>query len=156
MAAGVPIGELVCVARPPGWGAFIRPAKNPNAANSIEAANTPTIQGHGEVADSSLAAVGVPQRWQNRAPALKGAEQLVQAVKVSGAAQLLQNLPDADLPHFGHVVAVIDRPGSKSKGRGNNNTGVHSLAVLSPNELDPKTKIQAIEVVRLPHEAETV
>ncbi|UCH90953.1 MAG: flagellar biosynthesis protein FlhA [Nitrospirota bacterium] len=34
--------------------------------------------------------------------------------------------------------------------------GVHSLAVLSPNELDPKTKIQAIEVVRLPHEAETV
>jgi flagellar biosynthesis protein FlhA len=34
--------------------------------------------------------------------------------------------------------------------------GVHALAVLSPNELDPKTKIQAIEVVRLPHEAETV
>lgn len=34
--------------------------------------------------------------------------------------------------------------------------GVHSLAVLSPNELDPKTKIQAIEVVRMPHEAETV
>jgi flagellar biosynthesis protein FlhA len=34
--------------------------------------------------------------------------------------------------------------------------GVHTLAVLSPNELDPKTKIQAIEVVRLPHEAETV
>ena len=33
---------------------------------------------------------------------------------------------------------------------------VHALAVLSPNELDPKTKIQAIEVVRLPHEAETV
>jgi len=28
--------------------------------------------------------------------------------------------------------------------------------VLSPTELDPKTKIQAIEVVRLPHEAETV
>ncbi len=34
--------------------------------------------------------------------------------------------------------------------------GVHALAVLSPNELDPKTKIQAIEVVRLPHEVETV
>ncbi len=34
--------------------------------------------------------------------------------------------------------------------------GVHALAVLSPNELDPKTKIQAIEVVRMPHEAETV
>lgn len=34
--------------------------------------------------------------------------------------------------------------------------GVHALAVLSPNELDPKTKIQAIEVVRLPNEAETV
>ena len=34
--------------------------------------------------------------------------------------------------------------------------GIHALAVLSPNELDPKTKIQAIEVVRLPHEAETV
>lgn len=34
--------------------------------------------------------------------------------------------------------------------------GVHALAVLSPNELDPKTKIQAIEVVRLPHEAETI
>lgn len=34
--------------------------------------------------------------------------------------------------------------------------GVHALAVLSPNELDPKTKIQAIEVVRLPHEAEAV
>ncbi|MGE0472590.1 MAG: flagellar biosynthesis protein FlhA [Nitrospirales bacterium] len=34
--------------------------------------------------------------------------------------------------------------------------GVHALAVLSPNELDPKVKIQAIEVVRLPHEAETV
>jgi len=34
--------------------------------------------------------------------------------------------------------------------------GVHALAVLSPNELDPKTKIQALEVVRLPHEAETV
>jgi flagellar biosynthesis protein FlhA len=34
--------------------------------------------------------------------------------------------------------------------------GIHTLAVLSPNELDPKTKIQAIEVVRLPHEAETV
>jgi flagellar biosynthesis protein FlhA len=34
--------------------------------------------------------------------------------------------------------------------------GVQALAVLSPNELDPKTKIQAIEVVRLPHEAETV
>ena len=34
--------------------------------------------------------------------------------------------------------------------------GVHALAVLSPNELDPKTQIQAIEVVRMPHEAETV
>jgi len=34
--------------------------------------------------------------------------------------------------------------------------GIHTLAVLSPNELDHKTKIQAIEVVRLPHEAETV
>lgn len=34
--------------------------------------------------------------------------------------------------------------------------GIHALAVLSPNELDPKVKIQAIEVVRLPHEAETV
>ncbi len=34
--------------------------------------------------------------------------------------------------------------------------GVHALAVLSPNDLDPKTKIQAIEVVRLPHEVETV
>ena len=34
--------------------------------------------------------------------------------------------------------------------------GVHALAVLSPNELDQKTKIQAIEVVRLPHEVETV
>ena len=34
--------------------------------------------------------------------------------------------------------------------------GIHALAVLSPNELDSKTKIQAIEVVRLPHEAETV
>ncbi len=34
--------------------------------------------------------------------------------------------------------------------------GVHALAVLSPNELDPKTKIQAIEVVRMPHEAETI
>jgi flagellar biosynthesis protein FlhA len=34
--------------------------------------------------------------------------------------------------------------------------GVHALAVLSPNELDSKTKIQAIEVVRMPHEAETV
>ncbi|WP_342347133.1 flagellar biosynthesis protein FlhA [uncultured Nitrospira sp.] len=34
--------------------------------------------------------------------------------------------------------------------------GVHTLAVLSPNELDPKTQIQAIEVVRMPHEAETV
>jgi flagellar biosynthesis protein FlhA len=34
--------------------------------------------------------------------------------------------------------------------------GVHALAVLSPNELDPTTKIQAIEVVRMPHEAETV
>ncbi len=34
--------------------------------------------------------------------------------------------------------------------------GVHALAVLSPNDLDPNTKIQALEVVRLPHEAETV
>jgi len=34
--------------------------------------------------------------------------------------------------------------------------GIHTLAVVSPNELDPKVKIQAIEVVRLPHEAETV
>ncbi len=34
--------------------------------------------------------------------------------------------------------------------------GIHALAVLSPNELDPKTKIQAIEVVRLPHEIKTV
>ncbi len=34
--------------------------------------------------------------------------------------------------------------------------GIHALAVLSPNELDPKTKIQAIEVVRLPNEVETV
>ena len=33
---------------------------------------------------------------------------------------------------------------------------VHALAVLSPNEIDAKAKIQAIEVVRLPHEAETV
>jgi flagellar biosynthesis protein FlhA len=34
--------------------------------------------------------------------------------------------------------------------------GIHALAVLSPNELDPKVKIQALEVVRLPNEAETV
>ncbi len=34
--------------------------------------------------------------------------------------------------------------------------GLQSLAVLSPNEIDGKAKIQAIEVVRLPHEAETI
>ena len=34
--------------------------------------------------------------------------------------------------------------------------GVHSLAVLSPNEVDARTKIQAIEVVRVPDEAETI
>ena len=34
--------------------------------------------------------------------------------------------------------------------------GLQTLAVLSPNEIDGKAKIQAIEVVRLPHEAETV
>ncbi|GJL53250.1 MAG: flagellar biosynthesis protein FlhA [Nitrospirales bacterium] len=34
--------------------------------------------------------------------------------------------------------------------------GLHTLAVLSPNEIDGKAKIQAIEVVRLPNEAETV
>ncbi len=34
--------------------------------------------------------------------------------------------------------------------------GIHALAVLSPNDLDPNTKIQALEVVRLPNEAETV
>ena len=34
--------------------------------------------------------------------------------------------------------------------------GVHALAVLSPNEIDAKAKIQAIDVVRLPHEAEAV
>ena len=34
--------------------------------------------------------------------------------------------------------------------------GLQTLTVLSPNEIDGKAKIQAIEVVRLPHEAETV
>jgi flagellar biosynthesis protein FlhA len=34
--------------------------------------------------------------------------------------------------------------------------GVQALAVLSPNEVDARTKIQAIEVVRIPDEAETI
>lgn len=34
--------------------------------------------------------------------------------------------------------------------------GVQALAVLSPNEVDARTKIQAIEVVRVPDEAETI
>jgi len=34
--------------------------------------------------------------------------------------------------------------------------GVQSLAVLSPNEIDGKSTIQALEVVRMPHEAETI
>ena len=34
--------------------------------------------------------------------------------------------------------------------------GVQTLAVLSPNEIDGKAKIQAIEVVRMPDEAQTI
>ncbi|RMH36129.1 MAG: flagellar biosynthesis protein FlhA [Nitrospirae bacterium] len=34
--------------------------------------------------------------------------------------------------------------------------GIHALAVLSPNEIDPRAKIQAIEIVRIPDEAETI
>jgi hypothetical protein len=72
-----------------------RPAKNPSAANTIDVVRTPAIQGINEVDRSVLAAVGVPHRWQNRAPALKGALQEEHASEVSAAAQLLQNLPDA-------------------------------------------------------------
>lgn len=82
-----------------------------------EAARTPAIQGQSEDAVALLPVAGAPQTWQNWAPALKGAAQLVQAAELSGVEQLLQNFPDAGWPHFGHVIAVIGRLGSERIGR---------------------------------------
>ncbi len=93
---------------------------------------------------------------------------LTEAIKPSGGDQV-----GLSPSLFNHVIAAVRQAIERVVGQGYQpivlcsqsirsqlyrlvSPGVHSLAVLSPNELDPKTKIQAIEVVRLPHEAETV
>jgi len=93
---------------------------------------------------------------------------LTEAIKPSGGDQV-----GLSPSLFNHVIAAVRQAIERVVGQGYQpivlcsqsirsqlyrlvSPGVHSLAVLSPTELDPKTKIQAIEVVRLPHEAETV
>ena len=93
---------------------------------------------------------------------------LSEAIKPSGGDQV-----GLSPSLFNHVIAAVRQAIERVVGQGYQpivlcsqsirsqlyrlvSPGVHSLAVLSPTELDPKTKIQAIEVVRLPHEAETV
>ena len=93
---------------------------------------------------------------------------LTEAIKPSGGGQ-----PGLSPSLFNHAIAAVRQAIERVVGQGYQpivlcsqsirsqlyrlvSPGVHSLAVLSPNELDPKTKIQAIEVVRLPHEVETV
>ena len=93
---------------------------------------------------------------------------LTEAIKPSGGGQ-----PGLSPSVFNQVIAAVRQAIERVVGQGYQpivlcsqsirsqlyrlvSPGVHSLAVLSPNELDAKTKIQAIEVVRLPHEVETV
>lgn len=49
--------------------------------------------------------VGVPQAWQKLAPADRDELHFGQMPPVSGALQWVQNLPDAVLPHLGHVIS---------------------------------------------------
>ena len=47
---------------------------------------------------------GVPQTWQKRAPAESGVEQDGHVAPVSADPQLLQNLPAASWPQWGHFM----------------------------------------------------
>jgi hypothetical protein len=47
---------------------------------------------------------GVPQRWQKRAPGVRGAAQLAQVAPASAVPQLEQNRPVAAAPQVGQDV----------------------------------------------------
>jgi hypothetical protein len=49
---------------------------------------------------------GVPQRWQNRAPTLRGAAQVPQVAPARAVPQLEQKRPLAAVPHEGQVVEL--------------------------------------------------
>ena len=67
------------------------------------------IQGQGlRVAIAVLAPyVGLPQTWQNFAPAVMDAPHAPHVAPASGAEQLLQNRPEAGAPHWGQVICVM-------------------------------------------------
>jgi hypothetical protein len=50
---------------------------------------------------------GVPQRWQNRAPGVSGAEQVEQLAPASAVPQLEQKRPEADAPQLGQRDVLV-------------------------------------------------
>ena len=83
------------------------PATYPNTPNTTAAVPIAEIQGHGRLG-CSRCPTGVPQEWQNLAPLLSGALHEGQVAPASGAAQWLQNRPDAGSPQLGHAVVFME------------------------------------------------
>lgn len=53
---------------------------------------------------SAVAPAAVPQRWQYRAPAVSGVEQVAHSAPASAVPQLEQNRPVATAPQVGQVA----------------------------------------------------
>src|ERR1051325_252385 len=75
---------------------------------------------HGRLAEKlrgsfARARAGVPHRWQNFAPGVRGALQAEQVAPARGAPQFEQNLPAAGVPHAAQVT--VEPPGAGSDGR---------------------------------------
>ena len=54
------------------------------------------------------APAGVPQRWQNFAPEVRGASHAEHVAPVKGEPQFEQNFPAATVPQVGHRVVAVD------------------------------------------------
>jgi hypothetical protein len=83
-------------------------AKRCPAASATSARSAIAATAHGRAFEppsarpAAAAPAGVPQRWQNLAPGVRGARQDEHAAPASGAPQLAQNFPSATAPQDGH------------------------------------------------------
>jgi hypothetical protein len=60
----------------------------------------------------------VPQRWQNRAPGVSGAEQVAQLAPARAVPQVEQKRPAAGVPHEGQGSAAEPGAGAEDVGGG--------------------------------------
>jgi hypothetical protein len=95
-------------------GVLGRPNRCP-ATSAMSATSAIAATAHGSallvprsdaVAGGAAAPAGVPQRWQNFAPAVSDARQAVHWAPASGAPQLEQNFPEAVALQAGHVLVA--------------------------------------------------